>query len=540
MAKSKLISSLRKAYSIARLSIKSGIPTDEIIDTFTVKTTRRRFLYGGLAVVSGISAANFNYKQEAIARDISKVLIVGGGITGLTAGYRLQQARVPIDIIEATNSLGGRIRTTYNALSTTIPAEMGGEFIDSSHKNLLGLVKELNLKVVDLQSNDTSLDTEVWYFENRKITQEEIVNWFVPLARKIEQDLVAIGDGDINYRVANLKAKKFDRISITEYLETASIEPILKQMLALAYTTEYGTEASEQSCLNLLFLIGTQTNKFHLYGESDERYQIVGGNEQIIQRLAKVLTNYIQTQTVLESIQPLSDGRYQVSLRNGLKTFSRNYERILLTLPFTALRQVAINKVNLPLTKRKAIAQLGYGNGAKLITSYNQRLWRQTYQSNATVFTDLEFQSTWESSRYVSGTQGLITNFTGGKYSAALNAISPESQAKAVVSQLDKIFPGISDVRIPSQAIRAYWLGEHYFQGSYSCYLVGQWTSIAGAEKERVRNLFFAGEHCSLEAQGYMEGGCASGEEAAQEILQDLGVKGDKGTRGRGDNKQLD
>lgn len=62
MAKSKLISSLRKAYNIACLSSESGIPTDEIIDTFDFKTTRRRFLYGELAVASAVSAANFNYR----------------------------------------------------------------------------------------------------------------------------------------------------------------------------------------------------------------------------------------------------------------------------------------------------------------------------------------------------------------------------------------------------------------------------------------------------------------------------------------------
>ena len=528
MAKSKLLSSLRQAYNIAHISIKSGIPTDEIIDTFAYKTTRRRFLYGGLAVASALSTASFNYRQEAIAKTTSKVLIVGGGIAGLTAGYRLQQAGVPVDIIEATRNLGGRIRTIYNALGTDILAEMGGEFIDSGHENLLDLAKELGLKVVDLQTNDKGLETELWYFENRKITQKEIVDWFVPLAEKIERDLAAIGDGDINYRVASLDAKKLDRLSITEYLETVAIEPILKQMLVLAYTTEYGREASEQSCLNLLFLIGTQTDKFQLYGESDERYQIAGGNQQIIQRLAKLLNNSIQTQTVLESIRTLSDGRYGVSLRSGLKTFSRNYERILLTLPFTALRQVATSKVNLPPIKRRAIAQLGYGKSAKLITSYSKQLWREQYQSNAAIFTDLEFQSTWQSSRYISGTQGLITNFTGGKYSASLGTISPESQAKKLVSQLDRIFPGISDVRQTSEAIRAYWLGEPYFQGSYSCYLVGQWTSIAGAEKERVGNLFFAGEHCSSTAQGYMEGGCESGEVAAKEILQDLGVNSSK------------
>ena len=36
--------------------------------------------------------------------------------------------------------------------------------------------------------------------------------------------------------------------------------------------------------------------------------------------------------------------------------------------------------------------------------------------------------------------------------------------------------------------------------------------------------LHFAGEHTSSAAQGYMEGGCESGERAATEVLSALGV----------------
>jgi monoamine oxidase len=45
-----------------------------------------------------------------------------------------------------------------------------------------------------------------------------------------------------------------------------------------------------------------------------------------------------------------------------------------------------------------------------------------------------------------------------------------------------------------------------------------------GLEGERADNLFFAGDHTSLENQGYMEGACETGERAAVEILQDLGL----------------
>lgn len=59
--------------------------------------------------------------------------------------------------------------------------------------------------------------------------------------------------------------------------------------------TEYGLEAHEQSALNLIFLIDTQLNDgFDIFGESDERYKVRGGNQQIPNRLAQMFANQIR------------------------------------------------------------------------------------------------------------------------------------------------------------------------------------------------------------------------------------------------------
>jgi monoamine oxidase len=514
--------SLQRAYKIAIASLKTGIPTDEIVDILKQRTTRRRFLYGGLGLASALATVTWHHGHNSKAfATIPKVLVVGAGIAGLTAAYRLRQAGVPVDIIEARNRVGGRMRSLANAANTGVTVETGGEFIDTDHRKLRSLAQELGLTIVDLLATDQDLVSEIWYFQGRKIPELEIINYFIPLAQKIEDDLAAIGDGDVTYRSYNQAAFALDHTSIAEYVEQAQINPILQEMLKFAYTTEYGREATEQSCLNLLFLIGTNTDTFSVYGESDERYTIRGGNDQVPRLLANTLANAIETETELEAIYIRPDGRYRVSLRCGYRTFERNYERILLTLPFSTLRLVALN-VNLPAIKHKAIAELGYGTNAKLITAYQQRLWRTQYNSTGSTFTDTGFQNTWEASRYQKGTKGLITNFTGGQQGLSLGNGSAASQAQTLLPQLDQIFPGIANLR-QGEAIRAYWPGQQYTRGSYACYLVGQWTSIAGAEQKRVGNLFFAGEHCSLSYQGYMEGGCRTGEVAARRILKDLG-----------------
>jgi monoamine oxidase len=524
MARSALMGALQRAYKIARASIKTGIPTDEIVDILKQKTTRRRLLYGGLGLASALTTATWqNGRNSAAFATVPKVLIVGAGIAGLTAAYRLRQAGVSVDIIEARNRVGGRMRSLANAAGSGVTVELGGEFIDTDHTKLRSLAQELGLEIADVLAADEGLVPETWYFQGRKIAELEIINYFIPLAKKIDDDLVAIGDGDVTYRSYNQAAFALDNTSIAEYLKQAQINPILQEMLHVSYTTEYGREAAEQSCLNLVFLIGTNTDKFSVYGESDERYNIRGGNDQVPRLLANSLAYAIETETELEAICIRPDGRYRVNLRCGYKTFARTYERILLTLPFSTLRLVKLD-VNLPAIKKKAIAQLGYGTNAKLITAYRQKLWRTQYNSTAATFTDTGFQNTWEASRYQKGSKGVISNLTGGEHGLSLGKGSAESQAQILLPQLNQIFPGIKNLR-QGEAIRAYWPGEQYTRASYACYLVGQWTSIAGVEQKRVGNLFFAGEHCSLSYQGYMEGGCRTGEVAARKILKDLGFQ---------------
>lgn len=61
-------------------------------------------------------------------------------------------------------------------------------------------------------------------------------------------------------------------------------------------------------------------------------------------------------------------------------------------------------------------------------------------------------------------------------------------------------------------------------KGRYSCWTVGQYTTIAGYEPVRQGNGHFAGEHCTSDFQGFMEGGATTGKQAAREVLKDLHI----------------
>jgi len=105
MPRSPLLKILRQAYKVSQISRKSGIPPAEVLDRLNERISRRRLLHGGLALAGAAAATTFSREGDrAVAQSgNSSILVVGAGIAGLTAAYRLKQAGVRVDIIEARN-----------------------------------------------------------------------------------------------------------------------------------------------------------------------------------------------------------------------------------------------------------------------------------------------------------------------------------------------------------------------------------------------------------------------------------------------------
>lgn len=217
-----------------------------------------------------------------------------------------------------------------------------------------------------------------------------------------------------------------------------------------------------------------------------------------------------------------ADGRYVVSVRRGGSTHEVRARHLVLTLPFTMLREVRLD-VDLSPAKRLAIDTMGYGTNAKLMIGFASRPWRETHRTNGSIMTDRAFQLVWETSRGQAGQSGVLTNFTGGRQGLAVGDGEPAAQAARVVADLEAIVPGVAAARADRPAVRFHWPTNPWVRASYTAFTPGQWTTINGAAGEAEGQIYFAGEHCSIEAQGFMEGGCETGARAAREVLAALG-----------------
>lgn len=523
MARTHLMSFVLRALRTARQAAALGMPVTEYaaLRRERAQFDRRTFLHlsAGAAGAAMLTACGGDLEQ--------RVAIVGGGMAGLHCAYRLKRLGVKAQVYEASARVGGRMFTERTRFPQGQHCELGGELIDTGHLTMHDLAEELEIELLDYNQDDPDLSRLVSFFDGRRLTEEEILQGFEPIAQSIDAALGTFEDPEeyITYRTPN-GAQQLDQLSLRAWMDSVDIPPAnpARRLIELAYIGEFGLETDICNSLNLLTFISTDTTRLELFGESDERFHTKEGNDLFPRRLAERLEpGQLQLEHRLMALRALSDGRYVLTFSSPAGTREVKADHVVLALPFTLLRQVELN-VELPEVKRKAIAELGYGTNAKLMVGFSSRPWRQPpHLSDGSTYSDVGYEQTWETSRLQPGAAGIITQFVGGLKGVAMGEGTPEQRAAAMLDGFNRVFSGAKDAA-NGVAVRMHWPSYPLVQGSYSAYKVGQYTTIAGAEIERVDNLHFCGEHTSLDAQGFMEGAALTGAMAADEVAGDLGL----------------
>jgi monoamine oxidase len=301
--------------------------------------------------------------------------------------------------------------------------------------------------------------------------------------------------------------------------------PELHAILTAAYRGEFGLECEEQSALNLIYLIGSDDpDPFRIFGESDERYHIHGGNDALTRAIAVPILDRIEPRTRLTRARKRGERYVLECEREDGSKVEHTCDRVVFALPFTTLRKVDLDELDLSDDKRAMIDELGYGTNAKVMAAFKTRLWRTEHGSSGSVTTDLPVQQTWDTSIGQAGKHGILTNFLGGEQGLASGEGSAQEWIEGVLPDLEQIFAGITSEYVADSAVRMHWPTQPHTLGSYACYRPGQWSFWA-TEGAREGKLHFCGEHTSPEFQGWMEGAAETGGRVAKEILDDLGLR---------------
>ena len=461
-----------------------------------------------------------------------RIAIVGGGIAGLHAALTLQDAGYASTVYEASPRIGGRMHSDTTSWLNAQVTEHCGELIDSNHKTILGLAKRFGVGVADLRSAEPVHSTDTYYFFGSYYTTTQANDDFNAVYNAVKTDLNAAGYPTL-YTSFTAAAYELDQLSVYDWIESrvpGGHASRMGQLLDVAYNIEYGADTNEQSALNLIYLLAYQSRpgNFKIFGPSDERYHLAGGNERLPRAIAAALpAGSVRVNTALSAIARTSQGTFTLTFQEGSSRFVIAADRVVLAIPFSVLRTIDYLQAGFNPIKVTAIQQLGYGSNAKLHLQFASRLWNQSGpwgSSNGSSFSDTGYQNTWDVTRAQPGSTGILVDYTGGSIGASFkgwnNPKAVNSYAKTFLSQLEPVFPGITQ-EWNGRATLDTPLTNPFRLGSYAYWKVGQYTAFSGVERERSNACHFAGEHCSIDFQGFMEGAAQEGARAAGEILDD-------------------
>lgn len=533
LAKTKLGQWVQRSIQAAYLANESGKPVDEIIAAYKKNYSRRNFISNtaklasiGIAV-NALPGCTKAAKENAIntgntdttskKNQSKKIAIIGAGMAGINAAVTLQQKGINADVYEASSRAGGRMLTSYNVLGDGLSTELGAEFINTDHAEMIRLVKKYNLELID-SFDDINLD-DTLYFNGNYYTEIEAAKELQKFIPKIIADQQSLSV-NINAFNSTETDRFFDNLTATQYLNRIGAQGWIRDLLITLLYSEYGANADVQSSLNFLYLATFERTggKFRIY-YSDERFKIKGGNQQLPILMAAELNNEVKYGYELQKVKSVN-GRYTLSFseKDG-NDFTANYDIVLFTIPFSVLKNINLD-VSLPGWKQEVIQNMGYGNNSKLLIGFKERFWRNRGASGG-YLTDNNAQTGWDNSLLQAGKTGGLTIYTGGEQAVALGQGSLEQQVAINLPLLNDVFPG-SIKNFNGKAQRKVWPMDPLAKASYTCCLVGEYTTLLGKQIIPVDNLYFAGEHCSIDYWGYMNGAAETGRIVALKIAEKI------------------
>ena len=502
------------------------------------------------AILAGIGAGAMALGLPGIPRahDAPRVAIVGAGIAGLTAALELADHGVRATVYEASDRVGGRMFSCAGYFDEGQVSEWCAELLDSDNVTLFDLAARFGLTVDDLLAGQAPGAEDTFFLEGGYYDQADAD--FAAVIPALLADFAAAGPVT-RPDTSSPPARALDAMSVHAWIESrvpGGHRAPLGQLLDLAYVIEHGAETADQSALDLVSYLGRQpepephpvkaeTPGLMMFGASDERYHLRGGNEQIPAAIARSLGDAVVCGHRLIRVESTPAGRSVLTFARGSGVVEVVADLVLLALPFAVLREIDHERAAFDARKVLAIEALGRARSGKTQVQISDRIWAQRGPwpgvSTGTSYSDTGYQCTWEVSRAQPGTSGVLVFYSGGPVASAMSSRAAfatsagaevRADARLSLDRAEPVFPGLS-ARWNGKATQSLPHLSDLRRASYSYRRVGQWTAFGGNEGTRQGNLLFAGEHTSLSHPAHMEGAAREGQRAAREILDLLGER---------------
>lgn len=439
------------------------------------------------------------------------IIIIGAGFAGCMAGWLLEKAGHNVTIIEATERIGGRVKSLYNFSQGRV-IEEGAEFINGFDSHWISLARHFGLilngvpteQQFDLMGLDNILTINGHNISGNKLKEIETEVHTVLMRISKHAAIIQFPTEPWN---EPLNIQMYDQISVGQILDNWKVHGLARELLNLTLENDGVSSIYDQSWLGLLCHIRGSTLGFSTqeYWDLLELFRCGNGNVSLAYKLVEHI-NVIYNQPV----KSISYDKGYVLIETSKKQYKA--DKAILTVSPNVWSKI---KFNPQFDEQKYFPHLG--PSLKNINICTHPFWIQQKVSPSAINSNIgHIWSPTANQTTYPNQEAVLSIFIGGPY---VNKIVQNQSY--INKQMNLTFPNFTTYQ--TNAIFSKHLTDPYIKTGYSYAHVNHYLSLMKnltiPPPQFFNQLILAGEYTSPTAYGFMEGALISGYHAAKFIF---------------------
>jgi monoamine oxidase len=435
------------------------------------------------------------------------IVVVGAGISGLTAARKLRAAGKDVLVLEARERVGGR---TYTADFEGSPVDLGGQWIGPTQDRVHALVRELGIGTFPQHhAGKRLLELDGNIGEYRGTIPR------VPILHAIEAGLTLARLALLARRVPLLEpwtTGRWDDLSVDDWLHRNVRTSSARKLLQIGTEMIFAGDPRDVSFLFFLYYLhaGGGFTRLAEVRNGAQQDRLVGGAQELSRRMAAGLGDAVRLGFPISRVEHDARGVVVSGERGEVRA-----EWAILALAPAMLSRIAFVP-ELPAARRDLHASMPMGSAMKCVVGYERAFWRERGLTGEALSDAGPCRAFFDDCDAGGGHPALL-GFVMAEETRRFGAKPLDERRAAVVAELVRLFG--ADAARPTAYVDHDWTQERWSGGCYVGLMApGTMTRVGRALREPVGRIHFAGTETATRWMGYFDGAVEAGERAAAAV----------------------